>query len=163
MAGQGLACMRQIPAPWKRPRPSQSRCTVFLMDTLISFPNIMVGNNLHNYGRSGSGLHAPDPCALEKTKVISDQVNFIRCIALSHGFFNIFAMHDCGKQCWISHRLIDSNKNLPDFSAFTGKAYNLFQLHFIPISPETIPRVQTNANCLLFWIIVNPALFEDEQ
>ena len=59
---------------WKRPRPSQIRCTVFLMDTLISFPYIMGGNNLHNYGRSGSGLPAPGPYALPNTQALSNQV-----------------------------------------------------------------------------------------
>ena len=114
---KGLACMCQTPAPWKRPRPSQDglllqwpasakkqegwkrprpsqiRCTVFLMDTLISFPYIMVGNNLHNYGRSGSGLHVqvPTPCQILRPSQI-------RCIALSHVFLNFFAIHHCGKQ-----------------------------------------------------------------
>ena len=78
---------------WKRPRPSQIRCTVFLMDTLISFPHIMVGNNLHNYGRSGSGLHVqvPTPCQILRPSQI-------RCIALSHVFLNFFAIHHCGKE-----------------------------------------------------------------
>ncbi len=48
-----------------RPRPAQIRCNAFLMDSLISFPYIIVGNNLHNSGRTGSDLPAPDPWALE--------------------------------------------------------------------------------------------------
>ena len=85
MAGQGLACMRQIPAPWKRPRPAQIRCTVFLMDTLISFQTSWWG--IISFMMAGQDLacmrQVPMPCQIFRPSQI-------RCIALSHVFLNLF-------------------------------------------------------------------------